>query len=71
MLSRAIDGFLFFDDDTGGRAVAPVTFAVLADDPSGAIRTTSILGLDVLLLGRLTLDRQNVLLDLPVVTPTR
>ena len=69
VLTRAIDGFAFFDDEAGGRSVAPITFTVLIDDSSGASRMHSLLGLDVLLLGRLTLDRTGVTLDLPVVGP--
>lgn len=67
--TRAIDGFVFFDDEAGGRAVARITFTVLADDSVGTGRMHSLLGLDVLLRGRLTLDRANVTLDLPVVPP--
>jgi hypothetical protein len=71
VLTRAIDGFVFFNDEAGGRAVARITFTVLADDSAGASRMHSLLGLDVLLLGRLTLDRTGVTLDLPVVPPGR
>ena len=69
VITRAIDGYVFFDGEAGGRAFARVTFAVLGDDSAGPFRMHSLLGLDVLLRGRLTLDRTGVTLDLPVAAP--
>jgi hypothetical protein len=70
VMSRAIWGYLFFDDEVGGRALAAAKFVVLETAPDAQMHRRSLLGLDVLLRGRLTLDRANILFDLPVVTPT-
>jgi hypothetical protein len=65
--TRTIHGYLFFDDESGRRAVASVRFVLVDADPATEIRGYSLLGCDVILQGRLTLDHDTVLLDLPVV----
>jgi len=68
MESRVMRGFLFFDHEDGSRSGQEVDFVIpLTDNEAQA--ELCVLGLDVLLRGRLTLDRANVTLDLPVVPP--
>lgn len=68
--SRVMPGFLFFDHEDGSRSVRDTEFVIpLTDNDADA--ELCVLGLDVLLRGRLTLDRANILLDLPILPSTR
>ena len=67
--SRIIWAYLFFDDEHGGRCVAATTLVILETEPHEQMHSRSVLGLDVLLLGRLSLERDSVSLDLPIAEP--
>lgn len=69
MASRVVRAYLFFDHEDGSRSGEEVDL-VIALTENEAQGKFCVLGLDVLLRGRLTLDRESVLLDLPVVPPT-
>ncbi len=66
--SLVMPGFLFFDHEDGTRSVRDFEFVVpLVENDAQA--ELCVLGLDVLLRGRLTRDRSAVTLDPPVVPP--
>ena len=66
--SLVMPGFLFFDHEDGSRSARDIEFVIpLVENDAQA--ELCVLGLDVLLRGRLTLDRANVLFDLPVAQP--
>lgn len=68
MDSRVIRGYLFFDHEDGSRTSQEVDLVVPLTQ-NNAQAELCVLGLDVLLRGRLTLDRTGVTLDLPVAQP--
>ncbi len=68
MESRVMRGFLFFDHEDGSRSGQELDFVIPLTD-NDAQGELCVLGLDILLRGRLTLDRTGVTLDLPVVPP--
>ena len=66
--SLVMPGFLFFDREDGSRSARDIEFVIpLVENDAQA--ELCVLGLDVLLRGRSTLDRANVLFDLYVVQP--
>lgn len=64
LASRVMPGYLFFGHEDGSRTGESIDFVIplTADDAQAEL---CVLGLDIVLRGRLTLDHESVLIDLP------